>query len=276
MTDCPFKKPQHKVSDCRLPCHGDAVVLATASGASPAMDGKIWKVKKYPRQAIKDWPENERPRERLIRYGAASLSEAQLLSIIISSGSSSIRKSALDLAMSLLKTFGNLQGLESASIAEIRAVAGVGETKATQIKSALELGKRIVSEKHALYGKNFSTSEDVSNYFMPQLKEMKKETFKIVLLDSQNCMMRDYTISEGSLNASIVHPREVFKPAIKDSAASIILLHNHPSGDPAPSSADKSITKQLVSTGEIIGISVIDHIIIGRKGYFSFCDSQLI
>jgi len=234
------------------------------------------KRKRYPKEPIKDWPENERPKERLIRYGAEALSEAQLLSIIINSGSSATKKSAVELSRNLIKKFGDLEGLESASITELCSIEGIGETKAVQIKSAMELGKRRVSEKHSPYGKAFSTSEEVSRYFTPMIGSLKKELFKILLLDSQNKMMKEVTISEGSLDSSIVHPREVFKPAIKDSAASIILMHNHPSGDPAPSRNDESITKKLVSTGEIMGIPVLDHIIIGKNGYFSFCDKQMI
>lgn len=233
-------------------------------------------VKRYPRQPIKEWPVNERPRERLIRYGPENLSEAQLISIIIGSGAASHGKSALELARNLLEKFGALYAIESASVAELCALPGMGETKAAQIKGALELGKRVVSEKHAIYGKTFSTSAEVAGYFTPHMQNLKKEVFKIVLMDSQNCMMRDIAISEGALNASIVHPREVFKPAIKESAASIILLHNHPSGDPEPSHEDKAITQKLVSTGEVVGIKVIDHIIIGKKGYFSFCDNMML
>ncbi len=113
-------------------------------------------------------------------------------------------------------------------------------------------------------------------YFGPLLRNLKKEVFKIVLLDSQNTMMRDVTISEGSLDKSIVHPREVFKPAIRESAAAIILIHNHPSGDTEPSGHDKAITEKLAATGEVVGIRVLDHIIIGKKGYFSFCDKLLL
>jgi DNA repair protein RadC len=233
-------------------------------------------VRKYPRQAIKDWPVNERPRERLIRYGPEQLSEAQLLSIILVSGASSHGKSALDLARNLIETFGDLNGIADASITELCAVPGMGNTKAVQIKGALELGRRFVSEKHTPYGSNFSTSAEVSQYFTPLLQDLKKEMFKIVLLDSQNCMMRDVTISEGSLTASIVHPREVFKPAIRESAAAIILVHNHPSGDPSPSREDKAITNKLASTGEVVGIKVLDHIIIGKNGYYSFCDEMLL
>lgn len=233
-------------------------------------------VRKYPRQAIKDWPVSERPRERLMRYGPEGLSEAQLLSIILGSGASSHGKSAIDLARNLLETFGDLNGIASASVTELCSVPGMGNTKAAQIKGALELGRRFVSEKHAPYGSNFSTSAEVSGYFTPLLQDVKKELFKIVLLDSQNRMMGDVTISEGSLTASIVHPREVFKPAIRESAAAIILIHNHPSGDPAPSREDKAITNKLASTGEVVGIKVLDHIIIGRNGYFSFCDEMLL
>lgn len=233
-------------------------------------------MRKYPRQPIKDWPVNERPRERLIRYGPEGLSEAQLLAIILGSGAASHGKSALDLARNLIETFGSLTGIACASITELCEVPGMGETKAAQVKGALELGKRFVSEKHTPYGGNFSTSAEVSGYFTPLLQDLKKEVFKIVLLDSQNCMMRDVNISEGSLTASIVHPREVFKPAIRESAAAIILVHNHPSGDPAPSREDKAITNKLVSTGEVVGIKVLDHIIIGKNGYFSFCDEMLI
>lgn len=225
---------------------------------------------------MKEWPENERPRERLKRYGPESLSEAQLLSIIVGASTSASRKTSMDISTNLLKAFGNLQGIEAASVTELVALDGISESKALQLKGALELGKRVIAEKHSLYGKNFSTSEDVSKYFQPLMCNLSKEVFKIVLLNSQNRMMKDVTISEGSLTASVVHPREVFKPAIRESAASIILVHNHPSGDVEPSRNDKEITKKLVSAGEIIGIGVLDHIIIGKSAYFSFCDSNLI
>ena len=225
---------------------------------------------------MKDWPENERPKERLKRYGAESLSEAQLLSIIVGASTSSSRKTSMDISTNLLKVFGNLQGIEAASVSELVEVDGITESKALKLKGALELGKRVIAEKHSLYGKNFSTSEDVSKYFSPLMCNLTKEVFKIVLLNSQNRMMKDVTISEGSLTASVVHPREVFKPAIRESAASIILVHNHPSGDVEPSRNDKEITKKLVSSGEIIGIDVLDHIIVGKSTYFSFCDSNLI
>ena len=218
-----------------------------------------------------NWPENERPRERLKRYGADGLSEAQLLSIIIGPVRGG-KLTSMDLATALLKRFDNLQGIEAASVAELCEQEGVGEGRALQIKSALELGRRVASENHSLYGKPFSSSEEVSAYFIPLMGKMKKEVFKAVLLDSQNRMMKDVTISEGSLNASIVHPREVFKPAIRESAAAVILVHNHPSGDPTPSRNDIDITEKLVDSGRLIGIEVLDHIIIGSGKHYSFCD----
>jgi DNA repair protein RadC len=234
-------------------------------------------VAKYPKQAIKNWPANERPRERFVRFGADGLSDAQLISIVIGSGSAQHGKTAMDIALELLEKFGELGEIASAGIPELCEVEGMTEAKALQVKSSLELGKRFVAEMmRPPHGRAFSSSEEIFGYFHPFMCDLKKEIFKIILLDSQNVMMRDVTISEGALDKSIVHPREVFKPAIRESAASIILMHNHPSGDPAPSKNDKSITEKLASTGEVVGIKVLDHIIIGKKGYFSFCDERLL
>lgn len=236
---------------------------------------RIGAMRRYAKQTVKEWPVTERPSVRLIRYGAEGLSDAQLLSILLGAEERGASKSAFDAARDLIKKFGSLEGLEGASVAEL-AHEGLDEPAAMRVKGGLELGKRMVAEKHSPYGKAFATSKEVSAYFSPLLKNLKKEVFKIVLLDSQNTMMRDVTISEGSLDKSIVHPREVFKPAIRESAAAIILVHNHPSGDPDPSGNDKAITEKLISAGEIIGIRVLDHIIIGKRGYFSFCDKLLI
>jgi DNA repair protein RadC len=234
-------------------------------------------VARYPKQAIKNWPVNERPRERLARYGADGLSDAQLVSIVIGTGSAQKGKTALDLARSLLEKFGSLGEIGAAGTAELCEVTGMTEVKALQVKSALELGRRTMAEIiQQPHGKAFSTSNEIYKYFSPFMIDLKKEIFKIILLDSQNAMMRDITVSEGALDRSIVHPREVFKPAIRESAAAIILMHNHPSGDPAPSKNDKSITEKLSATGEVVGIKVLDHIIIGKKGYFSFCDELLL
>jgi DNA repair protein RadC len=228
------------------------------------------------REAIKDWPEDERPRERLIKYGAESLSDAQLLAIILRTGNKT--KSAVDLARTLIGRFKDFRSMDALSISELCKEKGIGTAKAAQIKAAFEIGKRMLSSGSGLK-KGFTCSEDVVNYYIPLMKNLKKEIFKTVLLDSKNKILKDVedeTVSKGSLTASIVHPREVFKTAIKESAAAVILVHNHPSGDPSPSREDIEITQRLVKSGEIVGIRVLDHIIIGDGSHFSFLDKKMI
>ncbi len=230
---------------------------------------------KYKTSSIKNWPKEERPRERLIKFGPDILSDAQLLGILIGSGDHKSHKNAIDLSRDLLKVFGNFHKLDSASIGELNKIRGIGPAKAAQIKAALEVGKRMASQ---LSGTNIAMrcSQDFALRFEPFLRNLKKEVVKVVLLNPKLKIIKDITISKGSLNASIVHPREVMIPAIKESAASIVLIHNHPSGDPTPSQADVEITHRLTKTGEIIGIKLVDHIIIGDKEYYSFADEGLI
>jgi DNA repair protein RadC len=225
-------------------------------------------------RAIKEWPEDERPRERLMKLGADALSEAQLLAIVLSTGDASSRRSALDLAMHLVQTFGGLRALDAASIAELRQMKGIGPAKATTIKAALELGKRLSGEPAQ---RNFKVTspQDLVNYFQPRLQHLRKEVFKAILLNTKHQVLKDVTVSEGSLSASLVHPREAFLPAIKESAAAVIFLHNHPSGDPTPSTEDRELTLRLAEVGQLVGINVLDHIIIGSgtPGYISFRDA---
>jgi DNA repair protein RadC len=230
----------------------------------------------YPR-AIKEWPEDERPRERLTKLGADALSEAQLLAIVLATGDASSGQSALDLAMHLGRTFNGLRALDAASIAELCQIKGIGPAKATTIKAALELGKRLSGEP-AQRHLTVTSPQDLVNYFQPRLQNLRKEVFKAVLLNTKHQMLKDVTVSEGSLSASLVHPREAFLPAIKESAAAVVFLHNHPSGDPTPSHEDKELTLRLAEVGQLIGISVLDHIIIGSgtPGYISFRDAGLI
>ena len=225
--------------------------------------------------SIKHWPEDERPRERLIKFGEDKLSEAHLLGIIIGSGNPRSQKNAVDLSLELLKTFGNLKKLDQASVNELCQVPGIGAAKAAQIKAALEVGKRLASQGSGPRNK-LQTSRDFVEYFSPFLKNLKKEVVKIALMDHKLQFIKEMTVSEGSLNASIVHPREVMIPAIKESAASIVLVHNHPSGDPTPSQSDVEITHRISKTGQIIGIKLLDHIIIGDNSYYSFSDEGLI
>jgi DNA repair protein RadC len=227
------------------------------------------------KSAIKYWPEDERPRERLIKYGSSALSDAHLLGILIGSGDRRSKKNAVDLSLDLLNTFGTLENLDQATVTEICQVKGIGAAKAAQIKAALEVGKRMASKPTRTKLK-LKSSQAFVEHFSPFLKHLKKEIVKIVLLDPKLQLIKDLTISEGSLNASIVHPREVMIPAIRESAASFALIHNHPSGDPTPSQKDFEITHRLNQTGKIVGIHMVDHIIIGGNEFFSFADEGLL
>ncbi len=219
---------------------------------------------------IKDWPKEERPRERLLKSGPASLSDAQLLAILLRTGSN--KGDALQLAMHLLKKFSPLSQLVHTSVAELCSVKGVGLAKAAQLKAAIEFGRRSLAVSD-FEGTKISKSQDVFQHYAYLLRGARKEFFKIVLMDQKNRVIRDVMVSEGSLTATIVHPREVFQPAVRESAAAVIFLHNHPSGDPAPSEEDKNTTKRLIMAGELLGIPVLDHVIIGSRDYFSFADA---
>jgi len=227
--------------------------------------------------SIKNWPELERPREKLIKKGSEYLSDCELLAIILRTGvgNSKEKFSALDLAKKILAEYGSLKNLYDLSLPEFLKISGIGRAKAAQIIAALELGRRAVSEKN---GNNvsFRCSEEVANYYIPLLKDLKKEQFRVLLLDIKNRVIKEVLISQGSLTSSIVHPREVIKPVIKDSAASVIFIHNHPSGDPEPSTDDIEITNRLCKSCSILGISVLDHIIVAEGGYFSFKQKQMI
>jgi len=225
--------------------------------------------------SIKHWPEDERPRERLIKLGSGTLSDAQLLGILIGSGDRQAKKSAVDLGRDLLKSFGGFYNLDRASITELCEVKGIGPAKATQIKAALEVGKRMAAQSGGIKIKMLC-ARDFADQYGPFLRNLKKEVVKAVLLDMKSQVIKDITISEGSLNSSVVHPREVMVPAIKESAASLVLIHNHPSGDPSPSQSDLEITHRLQKAGEIIGIKLLDHIIIGGLDYYSFAEEGLI
>jgi len=225
--------------------------------------------------SIKDWPEDERPRERLVKFGGDALSDAQLLAILIGSGDRGANKNAVDICRDLLKQFNNLNELDRVSINELCQVKGIGLAKATQIKAALEVGKRMASTRSG-NNKKMTTSRAFVDYFAPFMKNLRKEMVKVALLNSKLHIVKDIVVSEGSVDASIVHPREVMIPAIRESATKIVLIHNHPSGDPTPSPADIEITHRVYKAGEIIGIKLLDHIIIGGTEYYSFADEGMI
>jgi DNA repair protein RadC len=226
---------------------------------------------------IKEWPEDERPREKLIKSGSEHLTNSELLAIIIRTGFkyNNTGGSALDLAKNIILKYKNLRNLLDVSINELAGIEGIGKVKAAQILASMELGRRVVSEKSGS-SVSFRCSEEVANYYIPLLKDLKKEQFRIVLLNIKNRIIKEVLISQGSLTSSIVHPREVLKSAIKESAASIIFIHNHPSGDPEPSIDDIEITNRLCKSCTIIGINVLDHIIIGEGGYFSFKQKDML
>lgn len=220
-------------------------------------------------RSIREWPEDERPRERLLRHGPASMSDAQLMAIILRTGGSG--RSAMDLAMELMETFGTLQRIEEASTAECCSIKGLGAAKSAQLKAALELGRRLMSAPVSR-GHYFSTGRDVHAYFHPRMKNLKKEIFYCCLLDAKNRLLSAEKISEGTLTSSPIHPREAFRRAVKEAAASVIFVHNHPSGDPSPSREDIMITERLESAGEALGIRVLDHVIIGDGAYASMLE----
>ncbi|MDW7972510.1 MAG: DNA repair protein RadC, partial [Thermodesulfovibrio sp.] len=215
--------------------------------------------------SLKEWPDDEKPRERLIRYGVENLSDAQLLAIILRTGSN--KKSVIDTAVELIQSFGGLRGLSEASVGELRKFKGLGIAKIAQIKASFELGRRALSEKGAQ--KFFNSADTVYKYYYPKLKGLKKEIFITVLLDTKLKLIKEVKVSEGILNQSLIHPREVFKEAVRESAYAIILLHNHPSGDPTPSEQDMDITRKLKEASEILDIPILDHVIIGDGSYFS-------
>ncbi len=223
-------------------------------------------------QPIKEWPEADRPREKLLEKGPEALSNAELLAILLRVGDASSGQSALDHGRLLMTRFADsFRDLEGASIQEICTIKGIGPAKAAQIKAALEIGKRFAQED-IRQGEAFRSSGDVFHHYREHLGSLKKEEFHVLLLDAKNRKIKDVRVSEGSLTSSLVHPREVFNPVIRESAAAVILIHNHPSGDPSPSQEDLHITRRLREVGEVMGVRVLDHVIVGKGKYISFVD----
>ncbi len=221
---------------------------------------------------IHDLPKEERPRERLVKFGEQALSVQELLQLILGRGVAG--ESVVITAQKLLSQFGSLQKLAEASIEELSLVKGIGIAKATQIKAVFEIGRRLSTQITPYKSKELTDPKKVYQLIKNKLKDYHKEHFYIIVLNSRNWSVAE--VSVGSLDASIVHPREVFSEAIKNKAASVIFVHNHPSGDPEPSEDDLETTKRLVEAGKILGIKVIDHIIITKDGFLSFKDKGLL
>lgn len=221
---------------------------------------------------IKELPAEERPRERLIRHGAAVLSNAELLAILLRTGTRN--ESAISMAYRILKQEQGLRYLVDCDVEQLACINGIGQAKAAQIKAAIELGKRLSAFEPGV-DKAIKCPQHVADLLMEDMRYLKKEHMKLVLLNIKCNLISVEEVSIGSLNASIVHPREVFNPAIRKSSASIIMVHNHPSGDPTPSSEDTAITSRICEAGKLIGIELVDHIIIGDGRYISMKEKGL-
>lgn len=230
------------------------------------------KEKKLNYLSLKDYPAEQKPVEKLLIMGSDSLSESELLAILINSGTR--KKSALELASEIMLGR-SLQDLREASPEELKKTPGIGDVKAARILAALELGRRIKAEKIE-ESPCITSPQDVVNLVMEDMRSYDREHFKAMLLNTKNKVLCLDTISIGSLNSSFAHPREIFKNAIKRSAASIILIHNHPSGDPQPSREDIFLTKELLKVSELLKIKIFDHIIIGNRRYYSMKENNII
>jgi len=237
------------------------------------MPGKINEPNAY-RSRITDWPQDERPRERLERFGPESVSNAELVAILIGQGTA--RFNAVELAKMLLRRFQTLEALSNASLKEMQEINGIGPAKAVTLLAAFQLYRNLQQEKAENEIVSFRNPAEVANIYQPLLGNSRQERFFVVLLDTAMQRIMDFEITRGTLDSSLVHPREVFNPAIRYLAKGIIVLHNHPSGQCKPSDADVKITKQLIESGKILGIDVYDHIIITSDSFYSFKENGII
>lgn len=227
------------------------------------------------RLKMKELPLSERPYEKLEAVGAERLSNAELLAVIIKTGTKTY--TAVQLAQMVLKLSddGRLSSLNNLSMEQLKNIKGIGRVKAIQIKAALEFSKRIATSDGIVHH-IIKSANDVNNLMMEELRYLKKEVFKAILLDTKNQVIKTVDVSVGSLNSSIVHPREVYSEAIKCGSNSIIFVHNHPSGDPTPSAEDIQTTHRLLNAGNILGIKVLDHIVVGDGKFVSFKEKGII
>lgn len=225
------------------------------------------------RMTVKELPSDDRPREKLLHKGAESLSDAELIAILLRTGRKG--KSVLEISQELINDEKNLALLATRSVKSLTKISGIGNDKAVTLAAAFELSRRILSQSKWRSDKKITSPQDIADIFIPILRDEVKEKFMVVCLNSANKVIKYETISVGNLNSSVVHPREIFKVAIDNNSASIILIHNHPSGNPEPSNEDIRITKKLVESGKILEIPVFDHVIIAGETYTSFVEKRL-
>jgi DNA repair protein RadC len=230
---------------------------------------------------IKQWPSDDRPRERLRTLGPRALSPRELIALLIETGmpprDGLPGRTAMELAGDLLHRFSGQDGreslrkLSSAPLGALTAVRGIGPAKAAKIMAALDLGRRAAEEVRP-DRERVQTARDVYERMRFRMRDLEQEEFHVLLLNTQNEIAREVFLTRGTLDSSLVHPREVFRAALHESASSMVLVHNHPSGEPAPSAEDRVITHQLVTAGDVVGIPVVDHVIIGEGKYYSFSE----
>lgn len=224
--------------------------------------------------SVLDLPAADRPRERLRSLGAQALTSTELLALIL--GTAAAGRSATETASHLVeRAGGSLRRLSQLSLGTLTATHGLGEVRALAVHAALELGRRLAAEG-ADDGEPMRCPRDVWRWYAPRLEGLTVEEFHVAVLDAQHRLERDVLVSRGILNSSLVHPREVFREAIAERAASIVLVHNHPSGDPSPSADDRAITQQLVAAGRLLDIPINDHVVVGRGRYVSFAEAGLL
>ena len=225
-------------------------------------------------KTIKEIPLNDRPREKMAANGAAVLTDAELIAILLRTGTA--EKSAIDIASEMTADGGLYKRLAGITrLNELTNIKGLGQAKAATVLAALEIGRRIASAK-PLEKIHLSCPQDVADFLMPRLRYAAKEQFVVILLNNKNKVIGTEVVSEGSLSSSIVHPREVYAPAILHHAAAIMVAHNHPSGDPMPSTEDAEVTRMLARSGKVLGIPMIDHVIIGDGNYYSFLENEAL
>lgn len=224
-------------------------------------------------RSIKNWPEDDRPREKLFKFGEHTLSNAELLAILLGTGNSG--ETAVDLARRILNRFKNLRNLAHTDLSSWRELRGIGRTKLARIRAAIEIGRRLIMEERKIEGKANSPRK-VAELMMPRLRDLKKEVFKVLFLDAKNNIMKVGEVEEGTVSQANPYIREIIFQSLQNFAAGIICCHNHPSGDPQPSLEDKRFTCQLKEVAEIMQIKLVDHIIIGDNTYFSFAEKGLL